>query len=46
MFGQMIVTSIVQVGRNADPQTAITLLLHAAEEAEIVRWIEFRILCC
>jgi hypothetical protein len=41
MFGRMMVTPIVQVGAGADLQAAITALLRAAEQAEIVRWIEF-----
>jgi len=41
MFGRMMVTPIAQVGTNADLQTAISSLLRAAEQVEIVRWIEF-----
>jgi hypothetical protein len=41
MFGQMTIRQILQVGRDADLQTAITLLSRATEQAEIVRWIEF-----
>src|SRR5690348_10608730 len=41
MFGQMMVTPIVEVCADADLQTAITALLQAAEQAEIVRWVEF-----
>jgi hypothetical protein len=41
MFGRMMVTPILQVGADADLHTAITALLQAAEQAEIVRWIEF-----
>ena len=41
MFGRMMVTPILQVGTDADLHTAITALLQAAEQAEIVRWIEF-----
>jgi len=41
MFGRMMVTPILEVGRDADLDAAITSLLKAAEEAEIVRWIEF-----
>lgn len=37
----MMLTPILQVGANADLQTAINSLLRAAEQAEIVRWIEF-----
>jgi hypothetical protein len=41
MFGRMLVTPIVQVGADVDLQASITALLQAAEQAEIVRWIEF-----
>ncbi len=41
MFGRMMVMPIVQVGADADLQAAITTLLQATEQAEIVRWIEF-----
>lgn len=41
MFGRMMVTPVVHVGADADLQVAITALLRAAEQAEIVRWIEF-----
>jgi len=41
MFGRMMVTPITQVGTDADLQTAISSLLKAAEQADIVRWIEF-----
>jgi len=41
MFGRMMLTPILQVGRDADLQTAISSLVRAAEQAEIVRWIEF-----
>jgi len=41
MFGQMIVTPIVQVGAAADLQTATSELLRVTEQPEIVRWIEF-----
>jgi hypothetical protein len=37
----MIVTPIVQVGADADPQVAIAPLLQATEQPAIVRWIEF-----
>jgi hypothetical protein len=37
----MVVTQILEVGRDADLEAAITSLLQAAEEAKIVRWIEF-----
>jgi hypothetical protein len=41
MFGRMMVTPILEVGSDADLEAAITSLLRAAEQAEIVRWIEF-----
>jgi hypothetical protein len=41
MLGRMMVTPIAQVGTDADLQTAISSLLRAAEQADIVRWIEF-----
>jgi hypothetical protein len=41
MFCRMTVTPIVRVGTDADLETAISSLLRAAEQAEIVRWIEF-----
>ena len=41
MFGRMIVTPIVQVGADADLETATSELLRASEQPEIVRWIEF-----
>jgi hypothetical protein len=41
MFGRMTVTPIVQVGADADLQVAITTLLRAADQPEIIRWIEF-----
>ena len=41
MFGRMMVTPITQVGADTDPQTAISSLLRAAEQAEIASWIEF-----
>ena len=37
----MMITPILEVGSDADLQAAITLLLRGAEQAEIVRWIEF-----
>jgi hypothetical protein len=37
MFGRMMVTPIAQVGAGVDLQTAISSLLRAAEQAEIVR---------
>ena len=41
MFGRMMVSPILKVGSHADLEAAITSLLRAAEQAEIVRWIEF-----
>jgi len=41
MFSRMMVTTILEVGADADLEAAITSLLLAAEQAEIVRWIEF-----
>ena len=41
MFGRMMVTPIAQVGGDANLETAISSLLRMAEQAEIVRWIEF-----
>jgi len=41
MFGRMTVTPVVHVGANADLQVAITTLLRAADQPEIVRWIDF-----
>ncbi len=37
----MMVTPIPEVGADADLEAAITSLLRAAEQAEIVRWVEF-----
>ena len=41
MFGRTMVTPILEVEADADLEAAITSLLQAAEEAEMVRWIEF-----
>jgi hypothetical protein len=41
MFGRMMVTPIMHVSADADLQSGIGALLRAAEQAEIVRWIEF-----
>jgi hypothetical protein len=41
MFGRMTVMPTVQVGADADLQVAITTPLRAADQPEIVRWIEF-----
>ena len=40
MFGQMMVDPVVQLDPAVDLQTAIAALLKAAENVEIVRWIE------
>jgi hypothetical protein len=40
MFGQMMIEPVVQVGPGVDLQTAVAALTKAAEDAEIVRWIE------
>ena len=40
MFGQMMVEPVVQLDPGVDLQTAVTALLKAAENVEIVRWIE------
>ena len=41
MFGQMMVEPVVQLDPGVALQTAIATLLKAAENVEIVRWIEF-----
>ena len=41
MFGRMMVEPIVQVAPSSDPQTAVATLVKAADNVEIVRWIEF-----
>jgi hypothetical protein len=41
MFGRMMITRIAHVSTNADLETAIGSLLGAAEQVDIVRWIEF-----
>jgi hypothetical protein len=41
MFGPMTVTPVVHIGVDADLQVAIITLLRAADQPEIVRWIEF-----
>src|SRR5437899_197502 len=41
MFGRMTVTSVVQVEAGADLQITVAGLLQAAEQPEVVRWIEF-----
>ena len=41
MFGRMMITPVLQVGADIDLQVAVAALLQAAEQAEIVRWIEF-----
>ena len=40
MFGQMMIEPVVHVDPEADLQSAIAVLLKAAENVEIVRWIE------
>jgi hypothetical protein len=40
MFGQMMVQPVVQVDPGVDLQTAVAALIKAAENVEIVRWIE------
>jgi hypothetical protein len=41
MFGRMMVSPVVQVEPDTDLQAAVAALLEAAEQPEIVRWIEF-----
>lgn len=41
MFGQMTVSPILQVNANDEVETAVAALLEAAEQPEVVRWIEF-----
>ena len=41
MFGRMMVEPIVQVAPSSVPQTAVATLVKAADNVEIVRWIEF-----
>lgn len=41
MFGRMMISPTVQVEPETDVQATIAALLEAAEQAEIVRWIEF-----
>ena len=41
MFGRMMVEPVVQLDCGVDLQTAVAALLTAAENVEIVRWIEF-----
>jgi len=40
MFGQMMVEPVVQIDLGVDLQTAVAALLKAAENVEIVCWIE------
>ena len=40
MFGQMTVEPVVQVDPGVELQTAVAALIKAAENVEIVRWIE------
>jgi hypothetical protein len=42
MFGTMTILPVLQVNPNNELETAIEALLHAAEDPEIVKWIEFR----
>ena len=41
MFGQMMISPTVQVDFGTDLHTAVAALLHATDQPEIVRWIEF-----
>ena len=41
MFGRMMVQAVLEVGTDADLQVAAAALVRMAENAEIVRWIEF-----
>jgi hypothetical protein len=41
MFGKMMISPRVQVESGTDLHTAIATLLQAADQPEIVRWIEF-----
>ena len=41
MFGQMTMSPVVQLSPNSHLEAAIAALLQAAEQPEIVRWIEF-----
>lgn len=41
MFGQMMITPIVEVAPDTEIEQAMAALLRATEQAEIVRWIEF-----
>lgn len=41
MFGQMTVSPVLQVNANGQLETAVAALLEAAEQPEVVRWIEF-----
>ena len=41
MFGRMLVSPIIQMQSTSHLQTAVTALLTATEQPEIVRWIEF-----
>ena len=40
MFGRMMIEPVVQVDPGVDLQTAVAALIKAAENVEIVRWIE------
>jgi len=41
MFGRMMVSPILQLGRGADLQSAVSALLQAADQIDNVHWIEF-----
>lgn len=41
MFGRMTISPVLSVNRTSDLKGAIASLLEAAEQPEIVRWIEF-----
>lgn len=41
MFGQMTVSPVLQVNPTDELETAVAALLKAAEQPEVVRWIEF-----
>jgi hypothetical protein len=41
MFGQMMISPVLQFAPNGHLETAVTALLERAEQPEVVRWIEF-----
>jgi hypothetical protein len=41
MFGKMTITPVLRLNANTHTQDAVAPLLQAAEQPEIVRWIEF-----